>query len=109
MFFDSQGVVHKEFVPEGMTVNAEFCKGVMNCLLKHIQQVVQLRSALEIFFLLHDNAPAHKAASVHQFVTPKKGYSPLSTPILSRVISPRLFSVPQVENEVERTPLGGCH
>jgi hypothetical protein len=33
IFFDSQGVVHIEFVPEGKTVNAEFYKGEM----KHIQ------------------------------------------------------------------------
>jgi hypothetical protein len=26
IFFDSQGVVHKEFVPEGKTVNAQFYK-----------------------------------------------------------------------------------
>jgi hypothetical protein len=26
IFFDSQGVVHKEFLPEGKTVNAEFLK-----------------------------------------------------------------------------------
>ena len=26
IFFDSQGVVHKDFVPEGKTVNAEFYK-----------------------------------------------------------------------------------
>jgi hypothetical protein len=39
IFFESQGVVHKEFVPEGKTVNAEFCKGVMDCLLKRIQRV----------------------------------------------------------------------
>jgi len=26
IFFDSQGVVHKEFVPEAKTVNAEFVK-----------------------------------------------------------------------------------
>jgi hypothetical protein len=38
-FFDFQGIVHKEFVPEGKTVNAEFYKGVMDCLLKHIQRV----------------------------------------------------------------------
>jgi hypothetical protein len=48
-FFDSQGVVHKEFVPEGKTVNAEFYKGVMDRLLKRIQWFVQLRFALEIF------------------------------------------------------------
>jgi len=33
IFFDSQGVVHKEFVPEGKAVNAEFYKGVMDRLL----------------------------------------------------------------------------
>jgi len=36
IIFDSQGIVHEEFVPEGKTVNAEFYKGVMDCLLKHI-------------------------------------------------------------------------
>jgi len=39
VFADSQGIVHKEFVLEGKTVNAEFYKGVMDCLLKHIQWV----------------------------------------------------------------------
>jgi hypothetical protein len=39
IFFDSQGIVLKEFVPEGKTVNAEFYKGVMDRLLKHIKQV----------------------------------------------------------------------
>jgi hypothetical protein len=40
-------VVRKEFVPEGKTV--EFCKGVMDRLLKHIHWFVQLCSALKIF------------------------------------------------------------
>jgi hypothetical protein len=35
------------------------------------------------------------------FLPPKKCYNPLSTPILSRFISARLFSAPQVENEVK--------
>jgi hypothetical protein len=38
-FFDSQGVVHKEFVSEAKTVNAEFYKVVMDRLLKRIHQV----------------------------------------------------------------------
>jgi hypothetical protein len=37
---------------------------------------------------------------VCQFLTKKKCYNPLSPPVLSRFISARLFSVPQVENEV---------
>jgi hypothetical protein len=39
IFSDSQGVVHKKFVPEGKTVNAEFYKGVMDRLQKRIQGV----------------------------------------------------------------------
>jgi hypothetical protein len=38
-FFDSQDVVHEEFVPEGKKVNAEFYKRVMDRLLKRIQRV----------------------------------------------------------------------
>jgi hypothetical protein len=33
---------------------------------------VQLRSAVEIFFLLHGNVPAHKAVSVCQILTQNK-------------------------------------
>jgi len=39
IFFDSEGVVHNEFVPEGKAVNTEFYKEVMDRFLKHIQQV----------------------------------------------------------------------
>jgi len=59
--------VHKESVPERKTVNAEFYKGVMDCLLKCIQQVRPAAFCSQDFFLLHDNAPAHKAASVCKF------------------------------------------
>jgi hypothetical protein len=77
IFFDSQGVVHKEFVPEGNTLNEDFYKGVMDRLLKRIQRARPAALCSQDFFLLHDNAPAHKAASVWQFLTPKKCYNPL--------------------------------
>jgi hypothetical protein len=38
-FLNSQGVVHKELIPQGKTENAEFYKGVMDRLLKCIQLV----------------------------------------------------------------------
>jgi hypothetical protein len=63
--------VHKEFVPDGKTVNAEFYKGVMDPILKHIQRVRPAAFCSPDYFLLHDNASAHKAASVCQFLTPK--------------------------------------
>jgi len=60
--FDSQGVAHKEFVPEGKTINTEFYKGVMDRLLKRINWVCPAAFCSQDFFLLHDNVPAHKAA-----------------------------------------------
>ena len=51
IFFNSQGVVHKEFVPEGKTVNAEFFKGVMDCLLMCIHQVRPGAFCSQDFFL----------------------------------------------------------
>jgi len=85
-FFDSQGIVHKEFIPEGKTVNAVFYKGVMDRLLKRIQRVHPAAFWSLDFFLLHDNAPAHKAASFCQFLAPKNVttiYQPPYSPDLS--------------------------
>jgi len=64
IFFDSQGVVHKKFVPGGKTVNAEFYKEIKDRLLKRIQRVRPAAFYSRDFLLLHDNAPAQKAASV---------------------------------------------
>jgi len=69
-FFDSQVVLHKEFVREEKTVNAKLFKRVMDRLLKTIQRVL-LAVFCTRFFLLHDNAPAHETASDFQFFTQK--------------------------------------
>ena len=71
IFFHSQGVLHKEFVSEGKTVNAEFYKGIMDRLLKRIQRVRPVAFYSRDSFLLHDNAPAHKAPSVCQILIQK--------------------------------------
>ena len=39
VFFDSRGIVHKEFVPPEQTVNCAFYKDVLERLLKRVQQV----------------------------------------------------------------------
>ena len=80
----------------------------MDGLLKRIQRVRPATFCSRDFFLLQDNVSAHKTASVCQFLTQKKCCNPLSPPALFRFISARLFSVPQLENEVKRTPLCRC-
>jgi len=107
ILFDSQGVVHKEFLPGGKRVNAEFYKGVMDRFLKRIQRVRRAEFCSRDCFLLHDNAPDHQAVSFRQFLTPKNVttfYHP-PPPVKSRFISARLFSVPHDENEVKKLHL----
>jgi len=72
--------VHKEFVTEGKTVNAELYKGVMDRLLERIQRFCPAAFCSLEFFLLHDNGPAHKPASVCQFLTPKNVTTLYHTP-----------------------------
>jgi len=71
--------VHKEFVPEGKTANADFYKGEMDRLRKLIQRVRPAAFCSRDCFFLHDNAPAHEAASVCQFLT-QKTLQPFITP-----------------------------
>ena len=41
IFFDWQDVIHKQFVPEGETINAVYYKGVVERLLNRIRRVRQ--------------------------------------------------------------------
>jgi len=68
-FFDIKGLVHFEFVPQGQTVNRQFYLEV----LKRLRDAVR-RKRPELWWsgewlLHHDNAPAHTALSVRQFLT----------------------------------------
>jgi len=104
IFFDSQGVVHKEFIPKRKTVNAEFYKGEMDRLLKHIQWVRPAAFCSRDFFLLHDNVPAHKAASVCQFLTPKNVRTIYHPPYCPDLSPPDYFLFPML-----KTMLKGLH
>ena len=72
IFFDSQGVIHKELVLEGGSVNAVYYKGVMERLLNRIRPVRPGMCESGDWFLLHDNAPSHNATIVKQFLAQRK-------------------------------------
>jgi len=63
-----QGVICKEFVLEGETINAVYYKGVMERLLNRIRHVRLGMCESGDWFLLHDNAPSHNVTIVKQFL-----------------------------------------
>ena len=68
IFFDWQGVIHKEYVPEGENINAMYYKGVMEGILNRIRRVRSGMCESGDRFLLHDNAPSHNATIIKQFL-----------------------------------------
>ena len=66
--FIDAGVIHREFVPEGQRVNAEFYVGVLDRLLKRIRRVRTAKFQSSEWFLLRDNATSHNAAIVKKFL-----------------------------------------
>ena len=68
-FFDSQGIVHKEFMPQGQTVNQTFYREVLERLRKRVARV---RPVIERTWMLHhDNAPCHMAVSINECLAEK--------------------------------------
>ena len=94
IIFDSQGVVHKEFVTEGKPLNPEFYKGAMDRIMKRIRRVRPAAFCCRDLFLLHDNAPAHKAASFCQFLTPKNVTTPYHSRTLQIYLLQNIFCSP---------------
>ena len=68
-FYDSKGIVHKEFVPTGQTVNAIFYLGVLKRLLHRIRRIRPEYREGGSWRLLHDNAPSHRSTLVTDFLT----------------------------------------
>jgi len=58
-FFDSKGIIHKEFVPSGQTVTGNYYLEVLKRLMARIHRIRPEYQDPESWSLLHDNAPSH--------------------------------------------------
>jgi len=83
VFFVVRGIVHREFVPPGQTVNQEFYLEVLRRLRENVRRKRPKLWRSGDWFLHHDNAPVHTALSVTRYlaslgwtVIPHPPYSP---------------------------------
>ena len=70
-FFDMQGIVHKEFLPHGQTINGKLYCEVLKRLREGIRGKPPDKWKKNKWFLHHDNASAHTSLVVRQFLTSK--------------------------------------
>ena len=86
-FFYSTGIVHHEYAPRGQTVNQEYYKSVLERLRECVRKKRPALWRDKNWILHHDNAPAHRAFSIIEFLTkfqmpvlPQPPYSPHIAP-----------------------------
>ena len=84
-FFDSQGIVHAEFVPQGQTLSQFYHCEILERLRKRVVRVGP--SFADNWMLHHDNAPCHTAITVIEFLA-KKGFPVVPQPPYSPDLSP---------------------
>ena len=94
--YDSKGIIHHEFVPEGQIVTGIFYLNVLEHRWMRIRRVRPEYSAPGIWFLLHDNAPIHRAVAVQEFLA-RKQVCLLRDPPYSPDISPCDYLFPTLK------------
>jgi len=104
--FGATGIVHKEFVPPGQTVNQQFCSKVFKILRVGVRKKRPEMWSGGDWFRHHDNAPAHMALCVQQFMAKTCRLS-LILPI-HLTCAVRLFHVPSYERPDERETFCWC-
>jgi len=91
-FFDCKGIIHKEFVPSGKTVTADYYLEVLKRLIARIRRIRPEYRDPQSWSFLHDNAPSHNAIIVRQFLA-RNQVCVLNHPPYSPDLAPCDFSL----------------
>ena len=75
VFFDIEGIVHYEYVPQGQTVNQQFYLQVLNRLRLAVFRKRPQKLAAGAWALHHDNAPTHTHSTFHPGIFGKSWHS----------------------------------
>jgi len=70
-FFNSQGIIHYEFIPQGITVNKEIYTDISCHLMDAVRRKHPEKWRTNSWFLLHDNALAYQSVLVKDFLANK--------------------------------------
>ena len=67
-FFDVHGIVRAEFLPQGQTIKQHVYKNILRCLMRSVREKRRELWETRSWLLHHDNAPAHNALGIWEFL-----------------------------------------
>ena len=103
VFFDVHGIVHLEFLPQGQTINQNVYKDILRCLMRSVREKRRELWETKSWLLHHDNAPAHNALSIRQFLA-ENNIAVLEQPPYSPDLAPcDFFLFPKLKGVIKGT------
>ena len=103
VFFDVHGIVHLEFLPQGQTINQNVYKDILRRLMRSVREKRRELWETKSWLLHHDNAPAHNALSIRQFLA-ENNSAVLEQPPYSPDLAPcDFFLFPKLKGVIKGT------
>jgi histone-lysine N-methyltransferase SETMAR len=101
MFFDTRGIVYREFDPQDLTVNKKFyCK-----VLWHLRENIRRKRSdlwhAKNWILHNDNAPCHQALLVREFLANHNMLSLLHPPYSPDLAPADFFLFPKMKKQLK--------
>ena len=94
-FFDIKGIVHFEFLPQGQTMNQYVYNDILRRLMSSVLDNRRDLWETNAWVLHHDNAPAHSALSIRQFLAERHVPTLEQPPYLPDLAPCDFFPIPQ--------------
>ena len=103
VFFDIQGIIHFEFLPQGQTVNQTVYEEILWRLVRSVRDKRRNLWEANTWALHHNNAPAHTALSICQFLA-ERNIATLEHPPYSPDLAPcDFFLFPKIKSVLKGT------
>ena len=102
-FFDVHGIVHAEFLPQGLTINQHVYKNILRHLMRSVREKRRELWETRSWLLHHDNAPAPNALGIREFLA-KSNIAVLEQPPYSPDLAPcDFFLFPKLKEVIKGT------
>ncbi|GFV32898.1 hypothetical protein TNCV_1745401 [Trichonephila clavipes] len=92
IFFDTQGIIHEEFLPERTTINAASYIGILTHFMKRLRRIRLQYGKPGSCFSVDENVHPHIASIIKQFLA-KRGCCNLNIHNSSKYESSRHFPI----------------